>query len=66
MTLMSKGYHSFEAISPLELRQLVTPCRKAVLRDPSNAVKEDGDVGKTIGGIRWERNKRLVELHTPE
>lgn len=41
----------------------VTPRRKLMLVDLSNAIKEDEEIGKTDRGIRWVVGERLFEFH---
>lgn len=40
--------------------------KKAMPGDLSNAMKEDGDVGQTFRGIRWERGRWLFKFPTPD
>ena len=40
--------------------------KKAMPGDLSNAMKEDGDVGQTFRGIRWERGRWLFKFPIPD
>lgn len=44
----------------------VTPRRKLVLGDLSNAIKDDEEIGKTNRGIRWVVGERLFKFHQPD